>query len=216
MAASECPPVVWPGGVEITSVDHVQRTFDRLLFQFQGADQPTIQAIVRSYACQSQELEQVFLDLVVQRYLDNAAGAQLDGLGAIVGESRRGRSDTDYRTAIRARIRINKGNARIEDVLLVFTQAFPTSGFNLTEPVPAHVWLEVVAALGPGTPTPQLLAELLDQTVGGGITGRLIYGTVAITSRFSFATADTPEVDALSGFGDDGQTTGGFWSGVEV
>lgn len=214
---ADCPEdVVWSPDKLIESVNHLRQTIQRLLFQFQGTNQPTIQRIVRSYACQAQQLEQVFLDLCVERALDDAEGAQLDGLGDIVGEPRRGRDDTDYRAAIRARIRINKGIANIEDILLVFTQALATSGFILTEPVPAHVTLEVVQALGPTTPSAQLLVELLDDTVGGGISHTLIYGLSPITERFTFASADVPEVDSALGFSDDSQTSGGHYADAEI
>ena len=49
-------------------------------------------------------LEDAALETLLGRFLDNAVGAQLDGLGDLVGEDRLGRGDDDYRNAIRVRI----------------------------------------------------------------------------------------------------------------
>lgn len=52
-----------------------------------------------------------------QRWIDTATGAQLDGVGAIVQEARRGRTDDVYREAIRFRVFVNTSTATPKDML---------------------------------------------------------------------------------------------------
>lgn len=48
--------------------------------------------LISIYMVFVQELEDVFQDIITQRMIDGAEGAQLDGIGEIVGQSR----DADY------------------------------------------------------------------------------------------------------------------------
>lgn len=113
------------------NLQHLKEGLARMLYQFQG--KPNFVAILSSYLVQIQEIEDMFYDLLIKRRLANAEGAQLDGIGSIVRENRRGRDDENYRTAIRARIRILKLNSRIEDVILVVTLAVPGATVRVIE-----------------------------------------------------------------------------------
>ena len=82
---------------------HVQEGLANLVQQFK--DKPDLAALLTSYLEQIQDLETAYFGLLTERTLNAAVGVQLDGIGAIVGEDRRGRDDADYRLAIRARIK---------------------------------------------------------------------------------------------------------------
>jgi hypothetical protein len=63
-----------------------------------------------------QRTEQALTDLYYRRRLAVATGHLLDFLGAIVGEDRQGRSDTDYRQIIAAVVAINRSTGNRSDV----------------------------------------------------------------------------------------------------
>lgn len=67
----------------------------------------------------AQALEDTFQQLLTQRGISNAIGAQLDQLGEIVGQSRGGLGDDTYRRYIRARIATNRSNGKTEDLILI-------------------------------------------------------------------------------------------------
>lgn len=60
--------------------------------------------------------EQALVDLYYRRRLAVATGRLLDFLGAVVGESRQGRGDSDYRQVITAVIAINRSSGNRADV----------------------------------------------------------------------------------------------------
>ncbi len=66
-----------------------------------------------------QVLENTLQDLLTQRAVDTAIGAQLDRLGVIVGQPRLGLLDDAYRIYIRARIATNRSNGTTEDLIKI-------------------------------------------------------------------------------------------------
>lgn len=78
---------------------------------------PRIASIVYAFGVQLQELETAIFDVIEDRALDVATNAQLEALGRIVGEPRYGRTDTQYRLAIRGRILANRSNGNWSDLL---------------------------------------------------------------------------------------------------
>ncbi|MEY4581290.1 MAG: hypothetical protein RL701_5993 [Pseudomonadota bacterium] len=97
--------------------DHSIAAFARQLAQDQK--RRIISAITRIKAGRKQQLENVLWEIYEQLDLSQAVGAQLDRLGAIVGEPRNGRSDSRYRLWIRARARVNRSAGRPDDSLQV-------------------------------------------------------------------------------------------------
>lgn len=99
-----------------------------------------------------------------ERGLDLAIGVQLDALGEIVGEKRRGRGDEEYRKAIRFRIFVNISKGRPSDVNYVtqflsegddvqYLESYPatvymfTSGFDADANLPTDVQEVAPAAI---------------------------------------------------------------------
>lgn len=66
--------------------DHAQEMLDRLLAQFDG--KPRFEALIRVLGRRLNKLEQVFSALQEKRWIDTSEGAQLDGCGVIVDQSR--------------------------------------------------------------------------------------------------------------------------------
>lgn len=92
----------------ITKFDQVTLGVERLIHQWQ--DKPVVVALLKSYLISVQEIEDVYDQLLNERGLDTAIGAQLDVLGLIVGEPRNNRLDEPYRSAIKFRIAINSSD----------------------------------------------------------------------------------------------------------
>lgn len=122
--------------------DHGDQAVARLAQQFrEGVSVP---ALVRIHAARLQALEDVFRDLLTKRWIDTAAGAQLDVLGKIVGQPREGRADDVYRIWLRARVRLNLGSGTPEDLLAIFSAITQgTATIVLEEQYPAAFVLKV-------------------------------------------------------------------------
>jgi len=101
--------------------NHVEEARRLLIGQYRG--KKNIQAFLASYVRPLQDVENVLWDIVDAFMLDNAVGAQLDTLGRLVGEQRRGRSNEEFRIGIRIKIRVNRSKGRIVDIIDVASLA---------------------------------------------------------------------------------------------
>lgn len=98
--------------------DHTDLALDRLATQFKG--KPKIAGLITAFVEQYQAHEDCINGLLTLRYLDAASGEQLDGLGAIVGAPRGGRTDEDYKNLIIAKIGRNTSRGLPENLIAVF------------------------------------------------------------------------------------------------
>jgi len=187
-------------------VNHVLDAIGKLVQQFKG--KPKIEAFLSAFIEQIQELEEVFYQLATERGIDGE-GAQLDGLGSIVGEARQGRSDVLYRAAILKRIGINISAATTEDVLEIMT-LFDPDTYELIEYQPATFWVRKAS----GTTNPLEFLALLQGIKSSGVKVGFQYAEVDEDNVFSFASGDVEETSTTQGFADDAETTGGYWSDV--
>jgi len=96
---------------------HVAKGLALLTEQFKG--KPVIEALLSAPLGRVQRLEDEIWVALWGWVLDYAEGQQLDDLGVIVGQPREGRSDEDYKFAIRVRIRVNRSQGKAEDVIQV-------------------------------------------------------------------------------------------------
>ncbi len=78
-----------------------------------------IEALVRMLVDPIQTIEDTLWQLLTERLIDTAIGEQLNVLGRIVGQTRDGLSDSDYRRHIRARISVNKSKGLWTDLIAV-------------------------------------------------------------------------------------------------
>lgn len=127
-------------------VNHVEEAQANLVAQFR--EKPNLEALVASYVEQIQQLENVFFELLNRRSLpkikigdrevESSFGAQLDGLGSIVGEARQSRTDDAYRLAIGARIVLNLANGTPEDIIRLIRALVGDKQVEIIESFPAH------------------------------------------------------------------------------
>ena len=201
-----------PFNVTIDSA-HVAEALALLLEQYKRKD--NIAGLLSSYIAPIQDLENVAYDLWTKFLLDSATGAQLDLLGATVREDRGGKSDTDYRAFIKARIAINRSNGRAGEILNVL-RLISAAGdvFYLDEVFPAAmvVYQDVDPAAFAGDET--VYIDILKQAKGGGIQVQFVWSERASTARFTLSSSNTLETSNTLGLANDAQTTGGHLSGV--
>lgn len=123
--------------------DHVDRGLARILEQYR--DKPAFEAFLKALLAQVQGVEDMWNELVVERLLDNAVGAQLDVYGRVVGELRKGKTDAQYRVRLQARLRVNRSRGQIGDLLAVARTLVGTAGdvrYQESYPAAAEVYLD--------------------------------------------------------------------------
>jgi len=185
--------------------NHVERGLSRLLEQFKGL--PVIEALVRIYSESVQELEDTFRDLYLQRFLDNAEGAQLVKIGKRVGEEQKGRTDEVFRLWIRARIRSNLSFGRaldIQEVLLLLSDA----AFTYTEYPPASFVVEYSDVIA--DELHYAIANIIKETRAAGIAGTIVFSTRS--DAFLLGFIDT--TDTMHGMSSSNETSGGYLSTI--
>ena len=150
-------------------------------------DQPNMVGFITPFLEQIQELENVWYDLYLLRTLTYATGAQLDGLGAIVGEPRKGKNDVDYRAAIHGKIRINRMNSRIEDIILAM-ELTHDAAWELRERGNAKFLMRLTDAWLSGTdPSLAVMDNALQHAKGAGVGALLQYSEYDNDNTFAFS-----------------------------
>jgi hypothetical protein len=179
---------------------HVATAQALLIDQFKS--KTVIQGYLNTLARRVQEIENVLWDIIELRRLDVATGIQLDSLGKLVGEKRIGRSDVDYRTGIRLRIRVNRSKGRIVDVIDVAILASGAVVPRVTEYAFLGFQVEIYGQTGE-----RYIADLLSRTRAATSYGVLVASDLAASALLVFDDAVVPGAgietfsDAVSGTG---------------
>jgi hypothetical protein len=160
---------------------HRPKALSRLLAQYRTAT--AITAISRALSDQAQALENAIIEVIVSRHLLYATGAQLDMLGAIVGERRDGKGDSLYRKFVQARVLINRSYGRVRDIVAVL-QAVDSGTFTLTELGVAS--FQIVYTSPPSSQVARAaIPTLVRETRAIGIGASVVMPTRANYFRFS-------------------------------
>lgn len=196
---------------EITN--HVQQALGRLLQQYQG--RPLIAGFYTALVNQIQDLEDAVFDLDSGRQIWDgtstpAYGAQLDGIGEIVGISRNGLDDQQYILLIFGKIAENFSQDTANDVVSVIQYLFQAEQILMQEIYPAGLFIDI---LNPALPSSlfAIAKTLVQNAVGAGI--QVVMAEQNTVNVFRFA---GPGVSgALNGFGDATvANTGGVFTGL--
>lgn len=177
---------------------HQADAVSRLLEQLRG--RPNITGIINALNGPTQVLEDVAFSVCGGRMLvdGSAVGAQLDGIGSIVGLSRNGLDDPTFRLLILGTIAQNNSHADIETILRIVQIVFSaTYAMTITPESFGHSQHRGAASLAIEVGSPKLDPSLY--TIVLGILRRSIAATVALsyvvtadaTSAFALAGADT-------------------------
>ena len=174
---------------------HAEEAKHHLLWQFHG--RPRIEAVVDAFGAQVQLAETVVWQLYTERGVDTAVGVQLDGLGALVGEPRVGRSDAAYRQAVRTKILVNRSNGKQDELYAIVTSALGgTPSMRIQEHQPATFLFYLDSSLGAMT-GPEL-ARLLRLAKPLSVAMSLIGGGTFILDHTSVSITDAGIIDHSS------------------
>ena len=99
--------------------DHEDQAVERLIEQYKN--KPLIIGFIRAMAGQFQEMEQVNIDMFLNRFVDNAVGQQLDEFGTIVGLERQGFDDDFYKILLKFKIGQNVSSGEPERIISTMT-----------------------------------------------------------------------------------------------
>jgi hypothetical protein len=147
--------------------DQVQQGLDRLVTQW--ADKPVVQGLLKSYLENVETVENLYEQLLDERSVFTAIGAQLDVIGTIVGEARDGKSDAAYRQAILDRIAINNADGTPEKIIQILKTITGSTAAHVFEHYPANVH-----AFVSGSPS-NSVAEALQDITPAGVSARLMF-----------------------------------------
>lgn len=111
----------------------------RLLQQFK--DKANIEALLDAINVEVQRYEDEVMDLSDVLDIDLMGGVNLDNIGKIVGQPREGRSDADYRVAIRAKIGVNYSSGTPDEVIASFERITGSTDVTYAEDYPAGLWI---------------------------------------------------------------------------
>jgi hypothetical protein len=167
--------------------EHVQRGVERLIDRYRL---PRTSALLASWLTEVQAVEDALWQLLVERSLATAEGAQLDVLGAIVGEPRRGRDDETYRLWISARNMVSRSSGVTTELIAIARKLIgPTDTIRLEEYYPAAMVIRLggILSLDVG----YQIAYMLRLAKPAGVLFQMTWTTAE--NIFTFApTVDTP------------------------
>lgn len=145
---------------------HVAEGKALLIEQYKKAS--NVNNLVATYLRPIQDLETVFWAMINGFMIGAAVGDQLDALGALVGEARLGRSDTNYRAAVLLRVRVNRSQGLAEDIIQVANLASGnTAKYYEYYPLGFEVQIDLYS-------TPNVLARMLYSTKAVSSLGVLV------------------------------------------
>lgn len=113
--------------------DHVQDGKDKLLTQFK--DKPKIEGVLSAYMRQAQDLEDAYFEFLIDRFLADGEGVQLDNIGKIVDETREGKADNVYKIALAGKILGNFSEGTPEDIIAILKAMYPLVSLDVDETV---------------------------------------------------------------------------------
>ena len=110
---------------------------DEQLSQFDG--KTVFKAVTEVVADQIQDLIDTTYQLLTEKSIDTAIGAQLDVLGRIVGRSRGGYSDIEYRSLLKLQVGINISTGAPSSLVPIIKTITNSTQVDLHEDYPAAV-----------------------------------------------------------------------------
>lgn len=142
-------------------------------------DPSNVSKFVRVFANQIQLLENATADVKILRQFAHAENAQLDSIGAIVGENRQGKIDAEYRIAILARINLNASRGEPERIIAALKAITGATLIHYRENYPACIEIDFYA------PTIVIgLLEYMQKICPGGV--KLILEQIISVHPFIF------------------------------
>ena len=87
--------------------------------------------ICKTISESSKKLEDAIFEVRDEYWIETAIGIQLDNIGNIVGITRNGRNDTEYRKAIKVQINVNNGSGEPETIITAISGIYGATKVQL-------------------------------------------------------------------------------------
>lgn len=142
--------------------NHLDLQLDKVVSQFK--DKPELEKLISVLLAPLQDLESFINDVWTKVNLENASGEVLDLIGRIVGRSRGGFSDADYRNLLAIQIGVNTSKGNSQPLASIIKEVTNSTYVELQEFYPA-----AVTAIIDGDNLSSGLLSLLEQTVSAGV-----------------------------------------------
>lgn len=180
------PPVEpSPSGLE-HATNHKERAIGALIGQFNTKARFTklVEILTRPF----QELEDTFWDLYTKRRLDTATGVQLDLIGKVLLEQRRGLGDDDYRAILRIKAKVLFSRGTGPNLIQICQLFLQNDDFTYEEFYPATV---VITLLGASALAVSTLRRFLKRAKSAGVRMDLVDGSGGLGVRFHYGSEGT-------------------------
>jgi hypothetical protein len=183
--------------------DHVERGLARLIEQYKRSTK--FKLLIATYLRRLQRIEDFYWELLTERGIDSAVGAQLDIIGKIVKRPRGGLADSDYRIALYAEILILRSDGRMNDLIDVALLSIPPDySFSTVDEGTATIRFSILDHVEFDA---LVLFRVLKRAKLGGV--RLLYEFFSQPLDYYFVwKSDDSETD--TGFCHYGDTNGGL------
>jgi len=147
--------------------DHEDEAVARLAAEFR---KPRIEGVVRAFVGPFQDQEDALKDIQELRWLETATGLQLDNLGTIVGEKRKGKTDEVYRRFLRARVQINTSKGVAENLIRLFNTITESPESFYATYRPAEITIMASIDIESLVITPAEILSLCREIIPAGVT----------------------------------------------
>lgn len=172
--------------------DHEARGVALLIERYR---KPLVSALLRSWLAEVQAVEDALWQVLTQRAINNAVGAQLDVLGRIVGQSREGMPDTTYRLWVTVRALVMRSNGTVAE-LSVIAKKLTSVPLKLEEYYPAGQQLR--AQSGIEAEAGKAMARVFSTAKAGGVGTHFVWW-LPNTQPFQFAPGNTVIANSPNG-----------------
>jgi len=173
--------IVYPAPPFSETLNHVEEMQNNLVQQFKK--KPVFEAILAAFGNQIQDLETAHFEMLRYRWIVSSVGVQLDGLGSIVGESREGRGDEEYRAAILVRVLINLCEGTPEEIITIMSDL--VGDVELREYYPAALTVRALELLPPDI-DPIRMRNFLLTCKPAGVLAHFIYSLSPPSGTFRY------------------------------
>lgn len=149
-----------------------------------------IEKLVATLATPFQSLENALQQLLTERSVDTAVGAQLDVIGKLVGQPRNGLVDADYRRYVRARVATNRSTGVVDDLINITELiVYDDDAYIKVESQSIATVVLRVEDLAITTGVANILIDFLNDAVSAGVRVILEYSDQAPATWFKWDTA---------------------------
>jgi len=172
------------------------RNEERIIQQYKS--KPHLIGLLCALTEPFQDLEFVYGDLYSKRWIDTSEGAQLDGAGSVVGLSRQGLNDDEYRLAIKLQAILLMSNGEWETLISSTKFLTGASIVKIYPDFPAGVIIFTNGAILPAN-----ILQLIEQVAMGGVKISLIV-SFGETTYFAYQKEDGPPESERLGYDEPG------------